>query len=75
MNIMGTDTRTIYVSFVAWLLENLVKRITIATKNPKNILTNIVNIFKSILKTLKVSNYAIFRNSKNIMKPNYLPCF
>ena len=53
---MRIDTKAISVSFVAWQLQNLEKIIIAVTKKPKNFLINIANIFKSILKILKVLN-------------------
>ena len=43
MKIIPNDIRTIYVSFVAWLLENTNSLTITVTKKPKNFLSNIVN--------------------------------
>ena len=73
MKIARIDTRTISVSFVVWLLVNLVKRITIVTKKLKNCSINIVKISKWNQMNLKVSNWKIFIRWKIFMKYNSLP--
>ena len=43
MKVIPNDIRTIYVSFVAWLLENTNSVAITVTEKPKNFLSNIVN--------------------------------
>ena len=66
-------TGTISVSFIVWLLVNLVKCIITVTRKPKNCSINIVNISKWNQINLKVSNWKIFMPWKIFMKYNFLP--